>query len=119
MSGSSNPVCRIEDEENLVASLESGQLSVMPCVQGPAGTEELLAYLNAIPGLAAEGVYRMNNYSVVEWEGRPFVYDGDQSIFDAGTHDAAYSFIAGLAVMANEFLQRAIDPSQLLREDPP
>ena len=102
-----------------MAALAPGQLHVIREVRSPAGLEELLAYLQSIPGLAAEGAYQMNNYSVEEQSGQFLVRDGDQPVFFADTPGEAYSFVAGLACMANEFLQRAIQPSQLLRDDSP
>ncbi len=59
----------------------------------------------------------MNNYSIVEWSGGVIVCDGDQPLFFAETYDEAYSFVVGLAVMANEFLKRVIVPFQQLHEN--
>ncbi len=37
--------------------LDAGQLRVMPEVRPPAGLDEMLAYLNAIPDYTAEDTY--------------------------------------------------------------
>ena len=105
-------------EVRALAALRDEQLRVMPDVRPPAGTNELLAFLHTVPGLASENVLRMGNYSVAECSGRLTVFNGDQPLFYADTPGEAYSFVAGLAVMANEFVQRA-DPAIFVRDDSP
>src|SRR5689334_3051321 len=91
-----------------MARYHQNSLTLFQEGQTPTDIAGLLAYLNAIPGLALEeGTMRFWNVSVTTFQGEYVVLNGDQAMFAADTPSEVYSFLAGLAQSMIEFRGRA------------